>query len=143
MSTPEGSRSDIPDEARALLGAPVHAVLTTINPDGGPQTSVVWSTMDGGDVLFSTIRGRRKCRNLERDPRVSLLAYHPDDPYSYVEIRGSVTLDETGGDELIDRLSRAYTGNAWTARGDETRVVVRITPRKVIFRQAPQRTVKD
>lgn len=137
------STSEIPEGARKLLGAPVHLVITTINPDGGPQSSVVWSTLDGDDVLVSTIRGRRKCRNLERDPRVSLLAYHPDDPYSYVEIRGSVTLEETGGDELIDTLSRAYTGNPWTARGDETRVVVRITPRKVIFRQAPQRTAKD
>lgn len=68
-----------------LFQAPVFVVLTTINPDGAPQSSVIWSKVDGGDILFSTIRGRRKCRNMERDPRVTLLAYDPEDPVKVIE----------------------------------------------------------
>jgi PPOX class probable F420-dependent enzyme len=128
----------LPAEVRPLFQAPVFVVMTTINPDGAPQSSVVWSKVDGDTVVMSTIRGRRKCRNMERDPRVTLLSYDPEDPYSYVELRGTVSLDEAGGAELIDELSRAYDGKPWTVRPAETRVVVRFTPHKIIQHVAPQ-----
>src|SRR3954453_15164978 len=60
------------DEIRRLLDGPNYAVLATINPDGGPQTSAMWAGRDGDDVLFSTVAGRRKHRNLERGPRASV-----------------------------------------------------------------------
>jgi PPOX class probable F420-dependent enzyme len=128
----------LPAEVRPLFQAPVFVIMTTINPDGAPQSSVVWAKLDGDTVVMSTIRGRRKCRNMERDPRVTLLAYDPKDPYVYAELRGTVTLDEAGGVELIDELSRAYDGKPWTVRPAETRVVVRFTPTKVIQHVAPQ-----
>jgi PPOX class probable F420-dependent enzyme len=62
------------DEVRRLLDGRHFAVLATINPDGGPQTSAMWVARDGDDVLFSTVAGRRKHRNLERDPRASVTA---------------------------------------------------------------------
>ena len=34
--------------------------LTTLNPDGSPQTSVVWVGRDGDDLLFNTAEGRLK-----------------------------------------------------------------------------------
>lgn len=128
----------LPAELRPLFRAPVFVIMTTINPDGAPQSSVVWAKVDGDDVLISTIRGRRKCRNMERDPRVTLLAYDPADPYVYAELRGTVTLDEAGGDELIDELSRGYDGKPWVPRPEQTRVVVRFTPARVIPHVAPQ-----
>lgn len=115
-----------------LLDRYTFFVLSTVNPNGWPQSSVVWAQRDGDDVLFSTIRGRRKTRNMERDPRVSLVAYDPEDPYSYVEIRGTVTMTEEGGDALIDELCRAYNnGKPWPKRPHETRVVCRVAPRRV------------
>ena len=126
-----------------LFQAPVFVVMTTINPDGAPQSSVVWAKVDGDDVLMSTIRGRRKCRNMERDPRITLLAYDPGDPYVYTELRGTVTLTEEGGVALIDELSRAYDGKPWTVRPAETRVVVRFTPTKVIEHVAAQSPTKS
>lgn len=58
-------------------------------------------------------------------------------PYTYVEVRGSATMTEEGGRELIDRLNDAYTGTGrYTADDgtDNVRVVVRITPDKVVLR---------
>lgn len=52
---------------------PVFATLATIQPDGSPQLSVVWIKRDGDDLLFSTVVGRRKERNLSRDPRVTVM----------------------------------------------------------------------
>lgn len=120
------------DGVARYFQAPVFVVLTTINPDGQPQSSVVWAKVEGDQVIISTIRGRRKCRNMERDPRVTLLAYDPQDPYQYVELRGTVTLDEAGGNELINELSLAYDGKPFNLNPDHVRVVVRFTPVKVV-----------
>ena len=76
------------DEIRRLLDGRHFAVLATINPDGAPQTSAMWVGRDGDDVLFSTVAGRRKHRNLERDPRASVTVLDSGDPYNYVELRG-------------------------------------------------------
>lgn len=131
-------RVQLTEEARRLFRAPVFAVLSTVSDAGAPQSSVIWVRQDGDDLLFSTIRGRLKTRNMERNPQVSLCAYDPEDPYVYVEVRGTVTMSENGGIELIDDLSRAYLGKHWAVRPDETRVVVRVTPTRVIQHVAPQ-----
>ncbi|NUT37715.1 MAG: PPOX class F420-dependent oxidoreductase [Hamadaea sp.] len=122
------------DTARRLLASPVFAILSTVSPSGAPQSSVVWVRTDGDDVIFSTIRGRLKTRNMERNPQVSLCAYDPGDPYRYVEVRGRVTLTEDGGDALIDELSRAYEDKPWPPRPEQVRVVVRLTPTKIVER---------
>ena len=110
-------------------------MLTTINPDGSPQSTVVWLMRDGDDVLFSSIRGRRKTRNMERDPRVSVCAYDPAQPYSFFTVEGTVTLDERGGPELRDELSLKYDGQPAGVESPEVvRVVCRLTPNKVISR---------
>ena len=98
------------DEIRRLLDGRHFAVLATINPDGAPQTSAMWVGRDGDDVLMSTVAGRRKHRNLERDPRASVTILDSDDPYNYVELRGRATIEEDVGRAFDIGLSRAYDG---------------------------------
>jgi len=119
------------EAAQKLCNAPVCVVLTTINPDGQPQSSVVWAKGSADAIVISTIKGRQKALNLERDPRVTVLAYDPANPYQYVEVRGRATVSEEGGDALIDELSRAYTGQPWSEPEPATRVVVTVTPERV------------
>jgi PPOX class probable F420-dependent enzyme len=123
----------LPELARRLADANTFAVLSTINPDGAPQSSVIWIKRIGDDLVFSTIRGRRKTRNMERDPRVSICMFDPEDGYLYVEIRGRVTMTEAGGRELIDELSRRYDGTGFRIEPPEiVRVVCTVTAIKVI-----------
>ncbi|MER7585318.1 PPOX class F420-dependent oxidoreductase [Kitasatospora sp. NPDC097691] len=125
------------DAVRSLIDAPIPAVLATLNPDGGPQTSVVWIGRDGDDLLVSTAAGRRKERNLRRDPRAGLTVYDPADPLRYVEIRGLATVTEDTGRAVAAALAEQYEG---PGAGQEyldlpaevVRVVVRITPTKVL-----------
>jgi PPOX class probable F420-dependent enzyme len=98
------------DEIRRLLDGRHFGVLATINPDGGPQTSAMWLGRDGDDVLFSTVAGRRKHRNLERDPRASVTILDSDDPYNYVELRGRCTITEDVGRAFDIGLSHVYDG---------------------------------
>ncbi|MET4640525.1 PPOX class F420-dependent oxidoreductase [Streptomyces sp. NBC_01724] len=131
--------AELSDELRSLLDTPVFVTVATIQPDGSPQLSPVWVKRDGDDVLFSTTRGRRKEQNLSRDPRVSVVVQPFAAPYTYAEIRGVAALTTEGGDELIDELSVKYTGKKYAefnpASGDDDeRVVVRITPQKIVGR---------
>jgi PPOX class probable F420-dependent enzyme len=126
---------EIPDPARAWLDGPEFATIATILPDGQPHLSVVWVERDGDDVLVSTVKGRRKHLNLSADPRATLLVYPKDNPYSYVEIRGTTTMTDEGGRDLIDRLARKYRGldrYPFDDGTDNVRVVVRIRPEKVV-----------
>ena len=92
-----------------LMQSKAIAHLATLMPDGGPQVTPVWFGFDGTHVLVNSARGRRKDRNLRRDPRVSLSMCDPDDPYRYLEIRGRVVdISEQGADQHIDSLGPVY-----------------------------------
>ncbi len=121
------------DNVRKLVDGRNFAVVATTNADGSPQSSVVWITRDGDDLLFATVRGRRKERNLRRDPRVSVTVLDDADGYEYAEIRGTATITEQGGRELINELSRKYQDADFPDEpADVVRVVVRISPRHVV-----------
>jgi PPOX class probable F420-dependent enzyme len=128
--------NDLSDGARALFDAKTFVTLGTLNSDGSPQLSVVWVARDGDDLLMSTVIGRRKERNLRADPRVSVMAVNPENPYQYVEVRGRAAMTEEGGRELIDSLAEKYTGvrpYANDGPGDR-RVVIRVSPGHVVAR---------
>ncbi|MCX5181002.1 PPOX class F420-dependent oxidoreductase [Streptomyces virginiae] len=126
------------DDLKKLIDdSPVFATVATIQPDGSPQLSITWLTRDGDDLLVSTTVGRRKEKNLRADPRITLMINPADAPYSYAEVRGTAELTTEGGQELIDALSRKYTGKPYAvfnpaSTEDAPRVVVRVTPRKVV-----------
>ncbi len=127
--------TNLPDLGRQLADARTYAVLSTVNPDGSPQSSLIWIKRDGDDLVFSTIRGRRKTGNMERDPRVSVLLYDPANPFSYVEVRGTVSLDESDGRELIDELALKYNGAHYPQEPEgPVRVVCRVRPTRVVVR---------
>jgi PPOX class probable F420-dependent enzyme len=124
--------AELPEKARELFDGRNHATVATIDPDGRPQSSVVWARTDGDDVLFSTIKGRRKYANLTRDPRLSMLVYDPADPYTYAEIRGTAVLSDDPDAELIEELAVKYTSQSFGQRPGERRVIVRVTPDRVV-----------
>ena len=126
----------LPDNAKALIDKHEYATIATIEPDGQPHLSIVWVARDGDDLLVSTTTNRRKYANLARDPRATICIYDRANPYTYVEVRGEVTLTEEGGREPIERLARDYTGAERYTGDDGTdnvRVVVRVKPGKVVF----------
>lgn len=112
------------------------AVLATINPDGSPQTSVVWVGRDGDDVVISTEAGRRKDKNLRREPWASLTVIDKHDPDQYVEIRGTSTVAEDVDRAVAVDLAEAYEGPGAGATyldlpADVVRTVIRITPTRL------------
>src|ERR1700726_1266713 len=127
--------SKLTDGAKDLLNRPLHAWVTTVRPDGSLQSTVVWVTVDGDDVLFNTAVGRTKEKNLRVDPRVSISVLDPEDRYHFVSVSGNGVLELDGADEVIDRLAKKYLGkDSYPFRQEgEQRVTVRVTPERVIY----------
>jgi PPOX class probable F420-dependent enzyme len=116
-------------DVRALAEGPNFAALTTLMPDGTPQTQVVWVDTDGDLLTVNSEVHRQKVRNVRRDPRVTLMVWKHDDPLVYAEVRGRV-VDEVLGEaarEDIDQLSLKYTGGRYSADAIQTeRITLRI-----------------
>jgi PPOX class probable F420-dependent enzyme len=99
----------IPETHRDLLSGPVNVVLTTVMPDGQPQTTPIWCNLDGEDILINTMKGFRKEKNIRLNPRVSLLAYRLREPQRNIEIRGEVIeMTEEGALEHLNELNMLY-----------------------------------
>jgi PPOX class probable F420-dependent enzyme len=102
------------DHARRALTEGRLAHLTTINDDGSPQISAVWTGLDGDEIVVAHLMGGRKVQNIAADPRVALsieteganavgMAHH-------LVIRGEARLTEGGAPELLQQLARVYVG---------------------------------
>jgi PPOX class probable F420-dependent enzyme len=87
----------------------------------------MWAGRDGDDLLFSTVEGRVKHRNMVRDPRVSMTVIDSADPENYVEVRGVVSMTPDVGRSFDTQLSWKYDGrDPGEDRPGAVRVIVRI-----------------
>jgi PPOX class probable F420-dependent enzyme len=119
------------DLAREVLDGPHIATIATSNADGRPQSSLIFVKRDDDTVVFSTIKGRLKSRNMARDPRVSLLVIDKEKG-RYVEIRGTVKIAEDPEKRLLYEMYDLYMGGtAPPPEPDAERLIVRITPEKI------------
>jgi PPOX class probable F420-dependent enzyme len=121
----------IPESFMDLMEAKAFAHLATTMPDGSPQVTPVWFGFDGSHVLINSSKGRRKDKNIRRDPRVSISMCDPDNPYRYLEIRGKVVeILEEGAVAHIDALAGRYLGlDEYPSHNDtDVRVIYKIEP---------------
>ena len=61
------------NEITSFLAAPHKLQLATINPDGTPHLVTMYYALFDGLVGFWTYRTSQKAKNLERDPRATIL----------------------------------------------------------------------
>lgn len=122
-----------PERARPILtGTPI-AFVTTMRPDGHMSTNPVAMHFDGEVVRFSTVRDRKKVRNLTADDRITLCVVQTDNYNRYVEIRGRAVLEDDTDRTFIDSIARIYMGAdryPFDRPGDE-RVTVTVIPDQV------------
>ena len=122
------------DDLRDWLVAELRYPVLAINSDDGPPSqSVMWFDLDPDDpdvILLNTKVAPLKYRQLQRDPRVSLLF---EDGLEWYAMRGSVTLDATFQPALehIQGLARRYGSDPSRFEGQD-RVIIRMLVEKVI-----------
>jgi PPOX class probable F420-dependent enzyme len=104
--------AEIPSDYLPLLVEANYGHLGTVRPDDTVQVNPMWFEFDGTHLRFTHTTKRAKYRNLQHNPAMSLSVIDPDDPFRYLEVRGSlvdVVPDPTG--EFYIRLGKRY-GNA-------------------------------
>ena len=131
----------IPDSHKDLLEGPISVVLTTVMPDGQPQSTVVWCDYDGRYVRINTMRRFQKAKNMHANPKVTILAYRKKEPLRYIEVRGTVVeMTEQGAEDHLDELAVLYTGRSpyfgevipIEYKEQETPVLCKILPTRVV-----------
>ncbi|HWD65411.1 MAG TPA: PPOX class F420-dependent oxidoreductase [Solirubrobacteraceae bacterium] len=128
--------TDIHDpEVQRLLDAPNVAVISTRNPDDSILSAVVWQSVENGHMAVNSAKGRQWPANLDRDPHITLVVVDPENPYSYVQVRGRAEGTTDGADEHINELAKKYLGQdeyPFRQPGEE-RIKFVIQPEKVTF----------
>jgi PPOX class probable F420-dependent enzyme len=121
---------DLPDRFIDLMRGRNPCFITTLMPDGSPQTTQTWVDTDGAHVIINTVQTHQKMRNIERDPRVSVAVSDAADLSRYYAVRGRVTNVTTeGGAEHIEVLAQRYTGEPyqWYGGRGQVRVILTVT----------------
>jgi PPOX class probable F420-dependent enzyme len=122
----------IPDSHRDLLNAQI-AVLGTVGASGRPQLSGVWFLTEDDAVKFSLNTTRQKVKNLEANPKASVLIFDEKSPYRYLEIRGDAEVTPDPDYEFADKVGAKYGSDLRTRdKPGDSRVVVTIHPARVV-----------
>jgi len=106
--------AQLPPSARALIdesGAVAH--LVTIDPDGSPQVTIVWTAIEDGEICVASLTPRRKLDNVRRDPRVAITweGTETDDLglRHYLGISGRGRVTGGGAPEFLRRIAPRFT----------------------------------
>lgn len=125
-------------EIKRLLDGANFGHLATLMPDGSPHSVPVWVGRDGDRIIICTGDSSLKARNTRRDPRVALSIVAFDDPYSEVQMRGRIVEHRSDPDlNMIDPISRKYTGKPFPMRSPEGRIALIVEVEKARYTKLP------
>jgi PPOX class probable F420-dependent enzyme len=123
--------TDFPETHRDLLDAQV-ASLATVGRDGFPQVTEIWFLHDEGEIKLSLNTVRVKTRNLQRDPKCSLMVLDLQNPYRYLEVRGTARIEPDDDLTFAHKLGAKYDTEFWVHDGPgESRVAITIEPARI------------
>jgi len=130
-----------PEEQTQFLEQTRTIVLSTLDPRGYPHSVAMWYVMDDGCCLMTTYGKSQKVRNIERNPKVGLLAESGAtyDTLKGVLIRGRAQLihDVDACVQVLGRIHQKMTGS-FPAGIEEAlrqqarkRVLVKVIPERI------------
>ena len=131
------------EEQRELIASERIVVVSTIGPRGWPHSMPLWYVPRNGELWIYTYAKSQKVRNLERDPRATLLVEtgHEYGELRGVEIEAEAEIHREHGVvfELAKELTARYADGAQVdeATADalraeaQKRVAIRFQPRRV------------
>lgn len=116
----------IPDDLRYLLEKPFFGALGTVRPDGAPQVNPMWFEFDGEHLRFTHTTYRAKYRNLLANPAMSFMVFDPEDPMTYIELRGALieTIPDPTGAFYVQLQNRYGNPSDQPPRDKAERVIL-------------------
>jgi PPOX class probable F420-dependent enzyme len=131
-------------ELLELLDSERVAVVTSIGPRGWPHSMPLWFVPRDGEVWIWTYAKSQKVRNLERDPRATILV---ETGHEYGELRGAMIeaegeihrdLDTVLG--FAEELTIRYAEGISSVEGDARAGLEAQAPKRVAIRFRAVRT---
>ena len=133
-----------PAEQRELLETERIVVVSSIGPRGWPHSMPMWFTVRDGEIWVWTYAKSQKVRNLERDPRATLLV---ETGTEYVELRGvqveaeaELIRDPDRVREFGEELTVRYSEGIESVEGDAAAALRAQAAKRVAIRFRPVRT---
>ncbi|HEX6585990.1 MAG TPA: pyridoxamine 5'-phosphate oxidase family protein [Solirubrobacterales bacterium] len=131
------------EEQRELLESERIVVVTSNGPRGWPHAMPLWFIVRDGDVWIWTYGKSQKVKNLERDPRATLLI---ETGFEYSELRGvqieaeaELVRDPERIVEFAKELTIRYTEGIDSVEGDAAAGLHAQAPKRVAIRFHPKR----
>ena len=135
------------EERRAYIANAQTIIITTIGKDGVPHPMPMWFGIEDDDsIVMSTFTKSQKIRNIERDPRVSLLV-ESGEVYNQLQgvvIYGSAELVRDTADvtEILVLVNQRSVDGMQDANADQVRAAVAGTaPKRTGIRIRPEKIV--
>jgi PPOX class probable F420-dependent enzyme len=129
--------------AQALIARTPFATLTTIGEDGAPQSRIVepFPLEDTFTVWIATNGSTRKVRQIERDPRVTLLYFDQAGP-GYVSLLGTAAIVRDPADKA-KRWKDSWVGFYKDRNRGDDYTLVRVTPTRLEISSPSQKMNND
>jgi PPOX class probable F420-dependent enzyme len=131
------------EEQLALMDSARIAIVTTIGPRGWPHSMPMWFVPRDGEVWIWTYAKSQKVKNLERDPRATILI---EAGHDYNELRGVQIEAEADlvrdTDEIVEfakEITVRYSDGVTLIEGDALAMLRAQAPKRVAIRFRPKR----
>jgi PPOX class probable F420-dependent enzyme len=131
------------EEQRDLIEGERIVVVSSIGPRGWPHVMPLWYVPRDGEIWIWTYAKSQKVRNLERDPRATLLI---ETGHEYNELRGVQIEAEAelirDVDEIVDfakELTVRYSEGIESVEGDASAGLLAQAPKRVAIHFHPKR----
>ena len=118
----------IPETHFDILQSLCFGHVATMRPDGMISVHPVSVMWDGEHVEFSTVKTRKKVRNLDFDSRMSLSIPHPNNPIHYLELRGRGEVLPDLDRKFVNDMAKKFMNMDEYPydRTEEERVIIRL-----------------
>jgi PPOX class probable F420-dependent enzyme len=133
-----------PDEQRELLESERIATVASLGQNGWPHLMPLWYVLRDGDIWIYTYAKSQKVRNLERDPRATLLL---ETGHEYSELRGVmieadayISRERDRVFEVAKQLTLRYADGLETIEGDAAEALRNQAAKRVAIRFVARRT---
>jgi PPOX class probable F420-dependent enzyme len=142
-----GSRRDqiklSEEERRELIENERIVIVASLGPRGWPHVMPLWYVPRGGDIWIWTYAKSQKVKNLERDPRATLLI---ETGFEYGELRGiqieaeaEIVRDLYGIVDYAKEMTVRYSEGIESVEGDAEASLQAQAPKRVAIHFHPRR----
>ena len=130
---------ELPESLRALLERERRGVLTTLDPDGSGHSVPVVFVVIGDEIVApidhkpKTGRVLTRVKNIERDPRVTVLVDHWDEDWTrlaWLMVQARAVIESDAPRDVVKALNARYQQYAPDEQPD---ALIRMRPTKLTW----------